>query len=93
MAQPTQIQVDAQSALGFIQAILPVLEAAIPAVGAAAGPIGLGVSVIPVLTTLLSQIQTGELISIADQQALYDRCSNLLTRFQGPEWIPSNKAT
>jgi ABC-type antimicrobial peptide transport system permease subunit len=81
------IQMDAQAALDFIKSALPILEATIPAVGAAAGPIGLGVSAAALLLPLLAQIPIGTVITAEEQQALKHRVQEMaLLDFSSPAW-------
>lgn len=87
------ITLDAQKALAFVQGILPVLEASIPAVGAAAGPVGLGVSgaalLLPLVGDIITQLQAQGIIDPATQQDRLAKVTKALTDFTGPEWKPS----
>ena len=79
------IVTDASAALKFIQAVLPILEAA----GVATGPAGLGVSAAAAfLIPLIAQIPTGTIITVEEQLSLFQRAGKLMD-FSGPEWVPS----
>jgi len=89
-----QVAMGAQSALTFVQTLLPVLEATVPSIGAAAGPIGLGISAAALLIPLISQLHLGGTITSEQQAELLNRIANILSglAFNGPEWQPSNAA-
>jgi hypothetical protein len=105
MSTASTIQIGSQEALALVQNLLPVLEASIPAVGAAAGPIGLGVSgaavAIPILIKLGQDLAEKGVIddpTQADQITRFNAVADQIAKLQAgdrtgqPEWKPSGDA-
>ena len=85
-ATKTTIIVDANAALSFIRTAMPIVEAIAPR-GAAAGPVGAGVSAVALLLPLLAQIPVGTVVSVEEQASLRARMQAIvLLDFSGPQW-------
>lgn len=84
------IQLDAGEFLAFLDKILPIVEAYVPPIAAAAGPIGWGVSGAAALLPLLSKIPIGPVFTAEVQQSYLDRIqARVLLDFSAPAWQKS----
>lgn len=92
MSTAQTIALDGQQALNFVNTMLPIIEQAAPAVGAAAGPIGLGVSAaaaaLPLVVDLVNKLSQQGIITPDEQAALDARIEALPDELSGPEWQP-----
>lgn len=86
---PQAIALTAQEGLGLVNTLLPILESAVPALGAAAGPIGLGmsaaISMTPVVIRLINRLAASGAIDAATQQAQLERVASVLD-FTADTW-------
>ena len=77
------LELDAQAALGVINGVLPIIEAA----GVAGGPAGLAISGAAALIPLLEKIPVGGVLTVDGQAALWNRIQNIIEKgFSAPEW-------
>lgn len=88
-AQGQTISIGANEALTLLQTLVPILESSIPAVGAASGPIGLGVSaavlLAPIIIRLINRLAAAGTIDAATQQAQLERVASVLD-FTAANW-------
>lgn len=81
-----KIELTAEEVLGVIKTFLPYVQAAVP-LGAAAGPIGAGISGASILLGLLAKIPTGPTFTVEQQAELAAEIApGQILDFSAPEW-------